>query len=91
MHNPEKYIPIPGAANAKPLKYEYLLKLERAGKEMLDIENGDGLQEVNIAQMLNGVESEYQRKQYGNVTNISIGGDANGSTIIVGDENEVKK
>jgi hypothetical protein len=29
--------------------------------------------------------------QYGNVTNISIGDDANDSTIIVGDENEVKK
>jgi hypothetical protein len=66
-----------------------LLKLERAGKDTLDVEDGDGLKEVNIAQMLNGVESEYQRKQYGNV--INIGGNVSDSIIIAGDKNEVKK
>jgi len=87
--NPEKYIPVPNAVSTKPLKYEYLLKLERAGKEMLDVEDGDGLREINIAQMLNGVDSEYQRKQYGNVTNINIHGNVSRSTIIVGDNNQV--
>lgn len=87
--NPEKYIPIPNAVSAKPLKYEYLLKLERAGKEMLDIEDADGLREVNIVQMLNGVVSEYTRKQYGNVTNINIHGNVSKSSIIVGNKNQV--
>lgn len=87
--NPEKYVPVPGTVNTKPLKYEYLLKLERAGRETLDVEDGVGLKEINIAQMLNGVESEYQRKQYGNIINIS--GNVTDSTIIAGDKNEVKK
>ena len=89
--NPEKYIPVPGVSDATPLEYETLLMMEREGIETTHVKSGRKLVAVNISQMLNGVESEYQRKQYGNVTNISIGGDANGSTIIVGDENEVKK
>jgi len=87
--NPEKYVPVPGVVNAKPLKYEYLLKLERAGKDTLDVEDGDGLKEVNIAQMLNGVESEYQRKQYGNVTNININGNISDSVINAGHGNRI--
>ena len=87
--NPEKFVPVPGAVHAKPLKYEYLLKLERAGKDTLDVEDGDELREVNILQMLNGVESEYQRRQYGNVTNVHIGGDNTG-IINVGDHNEIQ-
>ncbi len=87
--NPEKYVPVPGAITAKPLKYEYLLKLERDGEDTLKIEDGNGLRKINIAQMLNGVESEYQRKQYGNVINIR--GNVSDSTIIAGDENEVNK
>ena len=88
--NPEKYVPVPGGTHAKPLKYEYLLKMERAGKDFITIEDGDGLSDVNISQMLNGVESEYQRKQYGNITNINIGGDANGTIISVGDGNDIQ-
>jgi len=84
--NPEKYVPIPGAMSARPLKYEYLLKLERDGEEILKVEDGDGLRRVNIVQILNGVESEYQRKQHGNV--INIGGNVSGSTIIAGNENK---
>jgi internalin A len=87
--NPEKYVPVPGAVSAKPLKYEYLLKLERDGEEILKVEDGERLKKVNIAQVLNGVESEYQRKQHGNV--INIGGNVTDSTIIAGDENEVNK
>ncbi len=87
--NPEKYVPVPGAVNAKPLKYEYLLKLERDGEDTIKVDDGDGLRKVNIAQMLNGVENEYQRKQYGTV--INIGGNVTDSTIIAGDNNEVKK
>jgi internalin A len=87
--NPEKFVPVPGAIHAKPLKYEYLLKLERAGKDTLDVEDGDELREVNILQMLNGVESEYHRRQYGNVTNVNISGNIGGS-VVVGDNNDVK-
>jgi small GTP-binding protein len=87
--NPEKYVPVPGAVHARPLKYDYLLKLERAGEETWLVEDGEQLKKVNVSQMLNGVESEYERKQYGNVTNIHIGGDVKDSNIIVGDENKV--
>src|SRR5262249_44679423 len=45
--NPEKFVPVPGAVHARPLKYEYILKLERAGKDTLDVEDGDELREVN--------------------------------------------
>lgn len=85
--NPEKYVPVPGAINAKPLKYEYLLKLERAGQETLLAEDGNELKEINISQVLNGVENEYQRKQIGgNVTNnfnINIGKNAKVGDIIL--------
>ncbi len=47
---------------------------------------------VNVRQILSAIESESQRKERGgNVTNIYIGGDVKGGTIIAGDENEVKK
>jgi internalin A len=87
--NPEKFVPVLGVVNAKPLKYEYLLKLERDGEDTLKVEDGDGLRKINIAQILNGVESEYLRKQHGNVINIS--GNVNGSTIIAGNENKANK
>jgi hypothetical protein len=45
-----------------------------------------------VRQILSAIESESQRKERGgNVTNIYIGGDVKGGTIITGDENEVKK
>lgn len=81
---------MPGAVHARPLKYDYLLKLERDGEDTLKVEDGDELRKVNIIQMLNGVETEYQRRQYGNVTNIHIRGDGKDSNIIVGDENEIQ-
>ncbi len=90
--NPEKYVPVPGAVHAKPLKYEYLLKLERAGQDVLLVEDGNELKEVKISQVLNGVESEYQRKQLEtNVTNIYVGGNVEGSSIISGNNNMVNQ
>ena len=70
----------------KPGKIRVSLELERAGKDTFDVEDGDELREVNIIQMLNSVESEYTRKQYGNMTNIHVGRDVNGS-IFIGDHN----
>jgi hypothetical protein len=84
--NPERYIPVPGAVHAEPLKYEYLLKLERAGEYTLDVEDGDQLKVINIGQMLNAIESEYQRREItGNVTNIHIGNITIGDNANVGD------
>ena len=88
--NPEKYVPVPGAPDATALEYETLLMMEQKGIETMPVKSRGKLIDVNIIQMLNGVESEYQRRQYGNVTNINIGGNVNSSTIIVGDDNEVK-
>jgi len=85
--NPEKYVPVPGAPDADPLEYETLLMMEREGIETTHVKSGRKLVAVNVSQMLNGVESEYQRKQYGNVININ--GNVTGSTIIAGNENEV--
>jgi small GTP-binding protein len=84
--NPEKYVPISGAVHAEPLKYEYLLKLERTGVYALDVEDGDQLKVVNIGQILNGVESEYQRRETKwNVTNINIGNITIGDNAKVGE------
>jgi hypothetical protein len=45
-----------------------------------------------IWRQISGVVSETERRQSaGNTTNIYIGGDVKGGTIIAGDENEVKK
>jgi small GTP-binding protein len=88
--NPQKRVPVPNAPLAEPLKYEYLLKLERAGQETHLVENGDDLITVNVRQMLSGVESEAQRKDHvSKVTNIYVGGDVKDSNIVSGDENEV--
>jgi hypothetical protein len=65
------------------------LKLERAGKDTFYVDDGDELREVNILQMLNGVESEYQRKQHGTVTNIHIDGNVSDSVINIGDKNDI--
>jgi len=76
--NPEKFVPVPGAEKAKPLPYSYLLMLEAKGIEILPVQDGDRLVEVNIRQVLSGVESEAQRKaNINNVTNYYIAGGVN--------------
>jgi len=88
--NPQKRVPVPGAVNAEPLEYDYLLMLERDGQEIHLVKEGNRLVKVNVRQILSGIESESQRKERGgNVTNIYIGGDVKDSTLIAGDENEV--
>jgi internalin A len=87
----QKRVPIPEAPNADPLDYDYLLQLERDGElEMLPVKDGSRLVKVNVRKLLSGVVSETDRRQSaGNTTNIYIGGDVKGGTIIAGDENEV--
>jgi hypothetical protein len=83
---------VPNAPNAEPLKYEYLLKLERAGQETLLVENGNDLVTVNIRQMLSAIESEAQRRESapGNVTtNYYIQGDVNTSGDFVGRDKNI--
>ena len=89
----QKRVPIPEAPNAEPLDYDYLLQLERDGEpEILPVKDGTRLVKVNVRKLLSGVVSETERRQSaGNTTNIYIGGDVKGGTIIAGDENEVKK
>ena len=88
---------MPNAPLAEPLKYEYLLKLERSGQEFLPVENGNDLVTVNVRQMLSAIESEAQRKeQAANVVNIyggvnTGGGDFSGrdKSISTGDRGVV--
>jgi len=88
--NPEKRVPIPEAPNAEPLKYDYLLMLERAGQETHLVQNGTQLVKVNVREILSGIESEAQRKEIGgNVTNIYIGGNVEGSNIVSGNNNVI--
>ena len=87
----EKFVPVPGAVKAKPLPYNYLLMLEATGIETLPVPDGDRLVEVNVRQVLSGVESESQRKASTNsVTNyISyVGGNVSGN-LVVGDDNQI--
>ena len=88
--NPQPRVPVPNAPLAEPLKYEYLLKLERAGQETVLVENGNDLVTVNVRQMLSAIESEAQRReQQGNViNNIFVGGNFEGN-LLVGDKNQV--
>jgi hypothetical protein len=86
----QKRVPVPNAPNAEPLKYEYLLKLERAGQETLLVENGNVLVTVNVRQTLSAIETEAQRKESGGtVTNIFIGGNVEGGNIISGNNNVI--
>jgi internalin A len=76
--NPQQRVPVPNAPLAEPLKYEYLLKLERAGQETVLVENGNDLVTVNVRQMLSAIETEAQRGESAtNVTtiyNVNTGG-----------------
>lgn len=84
--NPEKYVPIPGTHHAKPIRYEFLLKMERAGKETIDVEDGNEIKEINVSQMLNAVDKDYKPSQTGvTVTNIKIGDINIGENAQVGD------
>jgi GTPase SAR1 family protein len=85
---PQKKVPVPNAPNAEPLKYEYLLKLERAGQATLLVEDGNNLVNVNIREVLSAIESEAQRRETGgNVTNIYVGGNFDGN-LTIGDGNQ---
>ena len=89
--NPKRRVPIPGAPNAEPLEYEYLLMLEREGQETLLVKDGNRLVKINVRQILSGIESEGQRREgFGSVTNIHIHGNVRDSSIVAGDENVVK-
>ena len=87
--NPQKRVPSSEAPNAEPLDYDYLLQLERDGFDELPVKNDDRLVKVNVRKLPSGVVREAERRQStGNTTNIYIGGDVKGGTIIAGDENE---
>ena len=88
----EKKVPVPNAPKTEPLKYEYLLKLERAGQETLLVENGNDLVTVNVRQMLSAIESEAQRKEDvsgGVTTNYYIHGDVNASGDFIGRDKNI--
>jgi internalin A len=88
--DPQKKVPIPNTPKAEPLKYEYLLKLERAGQDTLLVENGNDLVTVNVRQMLSAIETEAQRKETGGtVTNIYVQGNVEGSNIVSGNNNVI--
>jgi small GTP-binding protein len=87
--NPERLVPVPGAENAKPIPYNYLLMLEAKGMETLPVPDGNRLIDVNIRKILSGIPNETQNKEdKGNVTNnIIIGGNFDGN-LILGDNNQ---
>jgi len=88
--NPQKMVPIPNAPNAEPIEYDYLLMLEREGQETHLVKDGNRLVKINVREVLSAIENESQRKEIGgNVTNIYIGGNVQGSNIISGDNNVV--
>jgi internalin A len=85
--NPQKKVPVPGAANAEALDYDYLLQLERDGFNELPVKDGNRLVKINVREVLSGIESEAKRRESGgNVTNIYVGGDVGGH-IVTGDGN----
>lgn len=95
--NPQQRVPVPNGPLAEPLKYEYLLKLERAGQETVLVENGNDLVTVNVRQMLSAIETEAKRKEQGNVINnyytasdggIIVGRDLSGN-LISGNNNKI--
>ncbi|MFZ5857182.1 MAG: COR domain-containing protein [Chloroflexota bacterium] len=96
--NPEKLIPVPGAVNAKPLSYNYLLMLEAKGIEIFPVPDGNRLIDVNIRKVLSGVPNEIRPKESGgNVTNyyiardggIVVGGNATGNNLVTGNYNKI--
>ena len=89
--NPEKLVPVPGAENAKPISYNYLLMLEAKGIEILPVPDGNRLIDVNVRKVLSGIPNETQdknREGVSNVTNIIVGGNFEGN-LLVGDKNQV--
>jgi hypothetical protein len=89
--SPEKLVPVPGAENAKPISYNYLLMLEAKGIEILPVPDGNRLIDVNIRKVLSGVPNETQDKSgvgVNNVTNIIVGGNFEGN-LMIGDKNQV--
>lgn len=83
-------VPIPNAPKAEAIEYDYLLMLEREGQETHLVKDGTRLVKVNVREILSAIENESQRKETGgNVTNIYIGGNVEGSNIISGDNNVV--
>ena len=90
--NPQQRVPVPNAPLAEPLKYEYLLKLERAGQETVLVENGNDLVTVNVRQMLSAIETEAQRRENAPgsfTTNYFISGDVNASGDFVGRDKSI--
>jgi internalin A len=88
--NPQKRVPVPNAPGAEALEYETLLMLEREGQDTYLVRDGGQLVKVNVREVLSGIESEDQRRERGgNVTNIYIGGNVEGSNIVSGDNNVI--
>jgi internalin A len=82
---PERKIPVPGHPGIEPLRYEYLLELERDGIPILPVFDGQRNIKVDIKQLLNGIESEEVRR----LTYVNISGSVGGS-VVVGDGNTLE-
>ena len=82
--------PVPSHPEAEPVDYDLLLQMDHNNVDVYPVLSGGKMIVVKVREMLNGVARESDR-QRGNVTNFYIGGDVKDSTIIAGDENEVKK
>lgn len=85
--NPEKRVPVPGAQNAEPLTYDYLLMLERAGQETHLVQDGARLVKINVRETLSAVVSDAERQQGGHVTinvygpQTNVGGNVQGPML----------
>lgn len=75
-------VPLPDAPEAPPIDYEFLLRLEREGRESLPVQAGNQIIDLIVKEVLNKIET--QRK-----TEIHIHGNVSDSNLNVGGHNQL--
>jgi internalin A len=84
--DPQKRVPVPGAPNAEPIDYDYLLQLEKNDFDELPVKDGNRLVNISVRRMLSGIQNiPRRRRQNQRDTNIQIGNINIGEHAVVGD------
>lgn len=74
-------IPIPNVPEATPVDYEFLLRLEKDGRESLPVQAGSQIVDLIVKEVLSRIETATRK------TEIHIHGNVENSNLLVGDKN----
>lgn len=76
-------MPLPDSPDAPPIDYEFLLRLEKEGRESLPVQAGNQIIDLIVKEVLSRIETNPK-------TEIHIHGNVSDANLNVGDHNQLE-